>query len=114
VTKGSNPFTEHYSAIMADVPDPEDLSTQINTRFLEKVMKSDIILLAGEAKSHCLACTGEDAANYFKDDTKFIGKTVLLEDATSAVTGYESRGDEFVAKMVKRGMQRATTLDFMN
>ena len=31
VTKGSNIFTEHYSAVQADVPDPADSTTMLNT-----------------------------------------------------------------------------------
>ena len=51
VTKGSNPWTEHYSAIMADVPDPKDPSTQINSRLIDTLMEADQVLVAGEAGS---------------------------------------------------------------
>jgi hypothetical protein len=44
VTKGSNMFTEHY-AVFADVPDPKDPSTQLNTPFIEE---ADVIIFSGE------------------------------------------------------------------
>ena len=55
VTKGSNIWTEHYSAVQADVPDPADPGTQINTALIQTLLKADMIAVAGEAGSHCLA-----------------------------------------------------------
>ncbi len=112
VTKGSNIFTEHYSAIVADVTDPDDPSTLMNTNFLNTVNEADIVLLAGEAGSHCLANTGRDAVNYFKDDS-FVQKLVLLTDATSPVPGFEGLQDAFIRDMTARGMKVAKTTDFL-
>jgi nicotinamidase-related amidase len=108
VTKGSNILTEHYSAIVADVPDPSDPTTQMNVSFLNTLNEADIILLAGEAGSHCLANTGRDAINYFTDDS-FVKKLVLLEDATSPVPGFEGLQEQFIKDMTARGMSLATT-----
>jgi nicotinamidase/pyrazinamidase len=112
ITKGSNYHTEHYSAITADVPDPNDYSTSLNTDFLDIVIKADIILLAGEASSHCLANTVRDADKYFSDSS-FIKKLVLLTDATSPVTGFENLADDFIKDMKAKGMQTSTTVDFL-
>ena len=112
VTKGSNYKTEHYSAIVADVPDPTDPGTQMNVNFLNTINEADLVLLAGEARSHCLANTGRDACNYFSDDS-LVKKLVLLEDATSDVPGFENLGEQFVKDMTARGMQVTTTKDFL-
>ncbi len=112
VTKGSNPFTEHYSAIQADVPDPADPGTQINTALLQTLMRADLIAVAGEAGSHCLANTVRDIANNFGDD-RLVSKIVLLTDATSPVTGFDSFQDDFLREMTGRGMKMATTTDFL-
>ena len=111
VTKGSNPYTEHYSAVKAEVPDPEDPSTQINTRFVETLKEADVILAAGEAGSHCLANTVRDIANEFGDDS-FVSKIVLVEDATSPVPTFEQAQDDFIQEMVNRGMRLTTTDKF--
>ncbi|MEE4260373.1 MAG: hypothetical protein V2I62_11465 [Bacteroidales bacterium] len=111
VTKGSNFWSEHYSAVQADVPDPEDPSTQLNWGLIETLEKSDVILLAGEARSHCLANTVTDIADNFGEEN--IKKMVLLEDATSDVGGCEDMGKDFVKKMVARGMQVSTTVDYL-
>lgn len=112
VTKGSNPWTEHYSAVQADVPDPKDPSTQINTGLINTLERADIILVAGEAGSHCLANTVRDIANNFGDDS-YIQKLVLLTDATSPVPTFERFQDSFVDEMKQKGMKVSTTNDWM-
>ncbi len=112
VTKGSNPWTEHYSAVSADVPDPSDPGTQINTRFIQTLMEADVIAIAGEAGSHCLANTVRDIATNFGDDS-YIRRLVLLEDATSPVPGFEAYQTDFVREMTARGMQISSTRDFL-
>ena len=112
VTKGSNIWTEHYSAIQADVPDPADPSTQINTALIGTLMKADIVAVAGEAGSHCLANTVRDIADNFGDDRPGL-QIVLLQDATSPVGGFGPFQDKFLAEMTARGMQLSTTREFL-
>jgi nicotinamidase-related amidase len=107
VTKGSNFWTEHYSAVQADVPDPSDPSTMLNTRLIKTLQEADMILIAGEALSHCVANTIRDIANNFGEDN--IKKFILLEDCSSSVTGFEKMGTDFVAEMTKRGMSITTS-----
>lgn len=112
VTKGSNIYTEHYSAVQAEVPDPTDPSTKINTALIQTLMKADLIAIAGEAGSHCVRNTVTDIANNFGDDT-YVKKLVLLTDATCPVTGFENFQDDFIREMTARGMQLSTTTDFL-
>lgn len=112
VTKGSNPWTEHYSAVQADVPDSTDVTTQINTHLIKTLEEADIILVAGEAGSHCLANTVRDIANNFAD-TSYVGKLVLLEDATSSVLGFEKFQEDFISEMTQKGMKLSSTIDWM-
>lgn len=112
VTKGSNPWTEHFSAVKAEVPDPEDPSTQLNGELIATLKDADVILLAGEARSHCLANTVRDIVSAF-NDPELVRKLVLLTDASSDVTGFENLGDQFLADMVAAGMKTATTTDFL-
>ena len=112
VTKGSNLWTEHFSAIQAEVPDPRDPGTQMNTRLIETLETADLILLAGEAGSHCLANTVRDIADGFSE-AKYIDKLVLLTDATSPVPGFEAYQDEFIRDMTARGMRLSTTTEIL-
>ena len=110
VTKGSNPWTEHFSAVQAEVPDPSDPSTQVNTGFVETLERADVILLAGQALSHCVANTVLDIAANFSDPG-FIQKLVLLEDCTSEVpnppglTIFSDFTARFMADMQAKGMR---------
>jgi nicotinamidase-related amidase len=113
VTKGSNYWTEHYSAVQADVPDEEDMTTQLNLEdngLIKTTEKADIVLLAGEARGHCLANTVRDIADNFDEDS--IKKLHLLEDCTSDVEGFEHFGEAFINEMVPRGMQLTNTKEF--
>ena len=112
VTKGSNHHTEHYSAIQADVPDPDDPTTQINTDFLNMLLEADIIAATGIAGSHCLANTMRDIVKYF-NNPDFVKKIVFLEDATAPVPGFEHLQDQFVKDLTKEGMQVSNTKDFL-
>ena len=113
ITKGSNPHTEHYSAVVAEVIDDDDFSTQLNSRFLDSVITADEVLLAGEASSHCVANTVRDAVNYFKDPG-LLKKLILLEDCSSPVPTPESidQAKKFYADMKAMGVRIARSTDF--
>lgn len=117
VTKGSNPFTEHYSAVAAEVPDPEDPSTLLNADLIDALRGSDVVLIAGEALSHCLKSTVTDIADNI--GAEHVRKFVLLTDCTSpvpAVPGgpdFPELGRRFVADMQARGMQVSTSTSFL-
>jgi nicotinamidase-related amidase len=120
VTKGSNMWTEHYSAIKADVPDPVDTTTDLNEPFIKTLKDADIILLSGEARSHCLANTVYDIADEFdKDSNELVKKMHLLTDATTDVadppgtTMFTDMGEAFIKNMTGRGMQLTTTEEFL-
>lgn len=112
VVKGSSPFTEHYSGIVSEVPDPSDPSTQLNTPFLDLLAEADLIAIAGEAKSHCLANTVSDIINNFGEEN--IKKLCLIQDGTSSVPNFEKLGEDFVKEMTGRGMQISNSKDFLS
>ena len=120
VTKGSNPHTEHYSAVRAEVPDPADPTTQLNTELIETLKKVDEILIAGEALSHCVANTVSDIATAFGNDD-YVKKFVLLEDCSSKVVTGDKATDKFIddmtnkfmSDMLKRGMRTAKSTDYL-
>jgi nicotinamidase-related amidase len=111
VTKGHNPWTEHYSAVQADVPDPADPTTLLNTGLIETLERADRVALSGQALSHCVANTVRDIADHFGDAN--IRKLVLIEDTSSPVPGFENLGRQFVTDLTRRGMQTARAADFL-
>jgi nicotinamidase-related amidase len=109
-TKGSNIFVEHYSALKAEVEDPKDPGTKLNTRpgSLLHILKGyDLILGCGEALSHCFKSTIEDIAEEFSEEQ--VKKITYLEDASSPVTDFEKPSEDFINTMVKKGMKIART-----
>lgn len=115
VTKGSNIYTEHYSAVQADVPQPNDLTTQLNTDLIKTIEESDLVALTGEAANFCCQNTFTDIANNFSDKSA-IKKMVLLEDAMSLIPipDYQQNWDNFLKDMKSRGMQVSNTVDFLS
>lgn len=111
VTKGSNYWTEHYSAVQADVPDSQDPGTMLNTNLITTLQTADIIALSGQALSHCVANTIRDIANNFGEEN--IKKMTLLIDTTSSVPGFEKLGEDFVKEMKGRKMNICKANDFM-
>ena len=110
VWKGANVWTENYSAIQADVPDPHDPATQPNQTLLAALDAADRVVIAGEAGSHCVASTVRDLATLLGDG--FLAKSVLLTDATAPVTGFEGLQTTFLEEMTARGLRTATTVDW--
>lgn len=109
--KGSNPWTEHYSAIRAEVLDPEDANTMPNVELLRALDDADTVLVAGEALSHCVRATVTDIARALGFDC--LKRFVFLTDASSNVQGFEIYGDAFLTEMCKRGMRTSTTEAFL-
>ncbi|MCC5612178.1 hypothetical protein LC612_36990, partial [Nostoc sp. CHAB 5834] len=111
VTKGSNPWTEHYSAVMAEVPDTEDPSTQLNRGLIDILSQADRVLIAGEAGSHCVRATTEHIADNFGEGN--LSKLVLLTDCISPVSGFDSAYLDFLKDMSARGLNLATSKDVL-
>ena len=110
VTKGSNYKTEHYSAAMADVPDPQDPTTSLNKNLIDDLEKYDEILIAGEASSHCVANTIIDIADHINEDA--VKKFWFLEDGSSPVPGFKNLETKFVDDMKMKGMKVTNTTEY--
>src|ERR671917_1852038 len=85
--KGNNPLTEHYSMLGPEVtegPDGDRLGGK-NTELIEKLLTFDAVVVAGQAKSHCMAWTIDDLLEGDEVRERLAGGTHLLEDCTSAV-----------------------------
>ncbi|MBV9388932.1 MAG: isochorismatase [Chroococcidiopsidaceae cyanobacterium CP_BM_ER_R8_30] len=86
--KGSNPLTENYSVLRPEVLDDSEGRpiAQKNTNFIEKLLDFDIVIIAGQAKSHCVAWTIDDLlTEIMAQDPNLVKKVYLLEDCTSPV-----------------------------
>lgn len=86
--KGSNPFTENYSVLQPEVlvDGNQRAIAQKNTGFIEKLLDFDAVIIAGQAKSHCVAWTIDDLLSEIQArDPRLAHKIYVLEDCTSPV-----------------------------
>ena len=111
VSKGSNPFTEHYSPIRAEVPDPQDPTTHLNVGLIDVLINADIVIVCGEASTHCVRNGGIDIANEFGND--HVQKLIFLKDCMSPVPGFEDLETEFFKDMINRGAKVIQSTDLL-
>jgi len=86
--KGNQPLTENYSVLKPEIIrglDDKEIAGK-NRPFIQKLMSYDAVIIAGQAKSHCVAWTVADLLTEIKRiDPSLAAKIYLLEDCTSPV-----------------------------
>lgn len=103
VFKGTNPWTEHYSALEAEVPDPQAPETCLNQALLHTLLQAQRLIVAGEASSHCVRSTVEHLLEHAP--AGFASRIVLLTDGMSPVRGFEAQHHDFLQRMQAAGVQ---------
>lgn len=86
--KGDVPLTENYSALRPEVTTSPggEVIAEPNAVFVSKLLAYDRIIVAGQAKSHCVAWTVEDLLGEMQGvDPALAGRIYMLEDCTSPV-----------------------------
>jgi nicotinamidase-related amidase len=116
--KGRSALTEHYSVLGPEVTRGTDgeLLEERNNALLEKLFEFDAVVIAGQAKSHCVAWTIDDLlASPFRE-RGLAEKVYLLEDCTSpvvvpGVVDYTDEADAAFKRFAEAGMHvvRSTT-----
>jgi nicotinamidase-related amidase len=109
--KGRIAHTEHYSALGPEVttgPDSEPLGEK-NVSLLEDLRDFDAIVIAGQAKSHCVAWTIDDLLEAVGPDSPLVRKVYLLEDCSSPVVvpdvvDYTDEADAAFRRFAEAGM----------
>jgi nicotinamidase-related amidase len=109
--KGQEPLTEHYSILGPEVrtgPDG-DVIGEKNEPLIERLLEFDAVVIAGEAKSHCVAWTIADLVEARGAERELAEKVYLLEDCTSPVVvpgavDYTDEADAAFARFAEAGM----------
>ncbi len=117
--KGNHALTEHYSVIGPEVMEDQEGKTIAtrNIAFLEKLSSYGMVIIAGQAKSHCVAWTIDDLLKDIQsEDEDLARKVYLLEDCTSPVViegiiDYTEDADRSFQRFADAGMHvvRSTT-----
>jgi len=127
--KGDHPLTEHYSVLGPEVstgPDGKPLTLRTESLFREpgvtesiygKLSEFDAVIIAGQAKSHCVAWTIADLLQrVMAGDASHVEKIYLLEDCTSPVVvsgviDYTDDADRAFAEFSEAGMHVVRSTD---
>lgn len=119
--KGQHPLTENYSALGPEVqtnPSGAVLAPR-NTALIEQLLQFDAIVIAGQAKSHCVAWTVQDLLDAIVErDARLARKVYLLEDCTSPVVvpgviDYTEDANAAFSKFAEAGMNLVRSTDPM-
>jgi nicotinamidase-related amidase len=116
--KGDNPLTEHYSMLGPEVtegPDGDRLGGK-NTGLIDTLLRFDVVVVAGQAKSHCMAWTIDDLLEDEDVRERLAERTYLLEDCTSpvvvpGVVDYTEEADAAFERYAAAGMHVVRSTD---
>jgi nicotinamidase-related amidase len=116
--KGDHPLTEHYSMLGPEVtegPDGDRLG-QKNEALIDKLLTFDAVVVAGQAKSHCMAWTIDDLLQHEPVRERLAERTYLLEDCTSpvvvpGVVDYTDQADAAFERYATAGMHVVKSTD---
>lgn len=115
--KGDNPLTENYSVLSPEVLEDEqgNAIAYKNTTFINLLLTFDAIVVAGQAKSHCVAWSVDNLLSEITArDTNLAQKVYLLEDCTSAVVvpgvvDFTEAANEAFQRFANAGMHLVNT-----
>jgi nicotinamidase-related amidase len=111
--KGNNPLTENYSVLSPEVTHGPDGATvaRKNDDFIRHLLAFHAVIVAGQAKSHCVAWTVHDLlAEIEATDRTRAERVYLLEDCSSAVVvpgvvDFTEQANEAFARFAGAGMR---------
>lgn len=121
--KGRNPLTENYSVLSPEV-ETDQQGKRIadkNVRLVRRLQEFDAVIIAGQAKSHCVAWTIDDLLRELKHqgEKDLAAKVYLLEDCTSPVVipevvDYTEEADAAFERFADAGMHLVRSTEPMD
>jgi nicotinamidase-related amidase len=116
--KGDNPLTENYSVLAPEVLNNElgQPIAQKNNRLIQHLLSFDAVIIAGQAKSHCVAWTISDFLTEIQAiDPALASKVYLLTDCASpvvvpGVVDFTQAAEETYQQFAKAGMNLVTSV----
>jgi nicotinamidase-related amidase len=112
--KGQHPLTENYSVLQPEVtesPDGERIALS-NAALVDHLLSFDAVIVAGQAKSHCVAWTVEDLlAEIRARNPRRAERVYLLDDCASpvvvpGVVDFTDPAEAAYARFAEAGMHR--------
>lgn len=100
IQKGKNPKSEMYG-IFREEYSPNG-ATVFNTNLMQVIAENDVILFAGEAKSHCALTSFKQFIEMYENQPEILAKLIFLDDCSSCIPGTEAETEEEFKKLVKK------------
>ncbi|GKV66507.1 MULTISPECIES: cysteine hydrolase family protein [Sporosarcina] len=97
IVKGQDPLSEMYGIIKPEYAGEE----QTNYAFLDSLHAYDKIIIAGEAKSHCVLESVLQIVEYNERRPELLSKIYLLEDCMSSIPGFEESTERACKELQK-------------
>jgi len=126
--KGGHALTENYSVLAPEVllrHDGQPLA-QRNTQFIKTLLEADVVVVAGQAASHCVKSSIDDLLSEIKaKDVKLAEKVYILQDCMSAVAvpdaarpgkllfDFTPQAEDALARFASEGMHVVRSTDPM-
>ncbi len=109
--KGDNPLVENYSILHPEVlvgANGQPIASP-HAALLHSLLRYDVLVIAGQAKSHCVVWTVDDLLTEInRRDPGLASKVYLLEDCTSPVVApgadFTEQADAAFARFAAAGM----------
>merc|ERR1712048_12498 len=95
--KGQNNQTEMYSALKAEVEIDGDSTTAIDFDLIDVLAGHKKVVCCGQAMSHCVNYSVRDLLSGWPSER--ASDIVVLENAASAVAGFEETAATFLSDM---------------
>lgn len=119
--KGRQPLTEAYSVLGPEVTEDAEGRpiAQKNEALIDELLGFDALIVAGQAKSHCVAWTVEDLLGAIEArDPALARRVYLLEDCTSPVVvpgaiDYTEDANRAFARFAEAGMHIVRSTEAM-
>lgn len=107
IRKGEYPYAEHFGALRANISVENEKATHLNKKLIERLESFDVIYVAGEAKSHCVATT----IKQMLEIKGLAAKIVILEDCMSDVAGFEGVATPILMEASNQGAHIAKSVE---
>ena len=85
IIKGQDPLSEMYGFLRPEY----DRRGYVNLEFLNLLTNYDMIVIGGEAKSHCVLESIKQILEHFANQPEITNKIYILEDCMSSIPGFE-------------------------
>ncbi|HEY3993715.1 MAG TPA: hypothetical protein VGM01_12670 [Ktedonobacteraceae bacterium] len=117
IPKGLTPRTEFYGVFGAEVIDPTEPTSYLNTPLLDVVTHHDRVYIAGEAKSHCVLETARQLVAYLSPQPELLKRLYILRDCISSVqhpaVDFDALAEQELSLMQQQGVRIVNSSDII-